>query len=331
MPTTNDNSSERLFRITWPVYKNYDIMQIENYIEYMEKKTQKPFPDAAYQLLRCQHETLDNTYVIFPTTDSIYESYNPVYDKPNAFFDLSKVIVKNQESDQTIPRVHENIIEWIRHYGLPCNTVMEVNSHALVDQVPTQVTTTERLLQGHFGHYAMLRQKFLALALDANRVSNIFNSHMNIAKKFLEPTWVIADPSMTLNREIAEKKYTTHSEVNQHLKSELKALFEQRINSYSTKVSLGLEFNEIPVEPYFKYEMVFNIPDLITALWYQFYMSITDVKNLGVCKECHHLFVQSRPNQKFCPSIYDPKKSDCKNKYNVRKSREGAQNKEAAE
>ncbi|MEW6171732.1 MAG: hypothetical protein AB1510_01495 [Bacillota bacterium] len=64
------------------------------------------------------------------------------------------------------------------------------------------------------------------------------------------------------------------------------------------------------------------VPDLLSAMWLQFYWFLTSEKTLNRCLECHSLFVPTRSNQQFCPPFRGQKQSSCANRYYVRQHRE---------
>ena len=83
--------------------------------------------------------------------------------------------------------------------------------------------------------------------------------------------------------------------------------------------------------PYRKLEPCWRVPDLLSAMWFQFYWFLTQNKSLNRCVECGSLFVPTRKNQKFCPPFPGQRQSSCANRYYVRRHREKTGRKFAGE
>jgi len=308
--TTKDGMSSPLFDISWPVFTNYSILPLKDYINFMENTKGIVLSIAAQKQLESKRENFDNTFVIFPTSNEIKRLYNPLTNTPNAFIDLSKI--------PNSKKLQSKILKWVNKHGLPYHGVKVTTSNAVVDDVHNHGSDIESLLVEQFGEYAMLQETFLALAFEANRVTQVFRSLSGtIDESTLYPLTAIIDRE----KPIDVSSYSSRSEVNAHIEEELISLLQKRMNGYSRQVVLSLGASQATNKLRSRFTMRFDIPDLLTALWYQFYTLLTDSTNLKVCKECNKLFISTRANHQYCPPLGKTTISPCRSKYNQRNFR----------
>jgi hypothetical protein len=317
--TTQEGEASDLFHLSWPVSADYGILPLEEYITYISVNTGKALTEEQSQLLRDKREKFGYTYAIFPKYQVEKTWYNPLNGTPNAFLDLAKIINYNTalletplRPTQKIKRIQSNILKWVCKNGLPYHSASNATSsgNAVVDDVLSHAKDIELFLEKHLGQYAMLQETFLALACEAHLTSKIFlESPERIDESKVYPLLAIIDRERPINIPDLHSRYHTRIEVATHIKKELLSLLEERINGYSCQVKLSLHKTNDERHPY---SMMFDIPDLLTALWYQFYTLVTNTSRLDRCKGCGQLFVQTRSNREWCTST-------CRVKFNKRK------------
>lgn len=322
-----DGQSSPLFHILWPVFRDYTVLPLEDYLSFMESKMGKSLSANDQKLLRDKREKLGYTYAIFPTSTEIKHSYDPLRQTPNAFLDLGKIINYNLEvaatplrPQQKIPKIQANILKWVNKHGLPYYSSKEANhsSRSTVDDVRRYASEIETFLEKRLGQYAMLQETFLALACEAHLVNRIFFSVQNtITESLVYALLPIIDRETPVDITTLEHGFSSRSALFAHVRNELLSLLQKRMNGYSRQVTLSLDIKpSSDAQP--KYFMKFDIPDLLTALWYQFYTLITDTSKVSTCKECGQLFVPNRANQKFCSPIGNTTISSCRSRHNKR-------------
>ena len=324
--THKDGHSSSLFRISWPVYQDYTILPLEEYLVFVEDKTRRTLSEDDKRLLKDKREKLGYTYAIFPTTTEIKHSYDPLK-KLNTFIDLGKIISYNLDiastplrPQQNLPKVQANILRWISKYGLPYHSTQQIShtSSTTIDDVRRYANEIEVFLEERLGQYAMLQETFLALACEAHLVNRIFLSAQDtINKSLVYALLPIIDRERPMDIPTLEQRFSSRDEVFAHVRNELLSLLQKRMNGYSRQVTLSLDIaSSNETGP--KYLMKFDIPDLLTALWYQFYTLVTDTSKVSTCKECGQLFVPTRTNQKFCSPLGNTTISSCRSRRNKR-------------
>jgi len=322
-----DNSNPRpFFRISCPVFKSYDIKSIPEYIAYMEKETGKRLTPDDRSFLECQVNSLEHTYIIFPTSTELDRQYNPIYDTPDVFYGLVKVAKKNIAKSEY---VQKNILEWVTQYGLPYHTAFNTPATPVPESATAKVllhaNPIERFLESKFGTIGILVSSFLSLTIDAEKTYVIYSDIFPVNQESLNSLYLATDPNVQLNRIEIERNPNihTHTDVSKDIRTKLTSLLEQRINGYSSAVTLSLETHSLSKEPYFQYSMVFNVPDLITAVWYQFYRIITETGNLRLCPDCNTFFANGRKGKTHCSTT-------CKGRVGQESSRKRAKEEAAS-
>lgn len=325
--THEDGHSRSLFRISWPVYQAYSILPLEEYLVFVEDKTGRTLSEDDSRLLKDKRAKLGYTYAIFPTTTEIKHSYDPLK-KPNTFIDLGKIISYNLDiastplrPQQKLPKIQANILKWISTYGLPYHSTQQIahTSSTTIDDVRRYANEIEVFLEERLGQYAMLQETFLALACEAYLVNRIFlASQDTINESLVYALLPIIDRENPIDIPSLEQHFSSRSDLFAYVRNELLSLLQKRLNGYSRQVTLSLDIkSSSDAQP--KYFMKFDIPDLLTALWYQFYTLITDTSKIKPCEECGELFVPTRTNQKYCSPIGNTTISACRSRRNKRR------------
>ena len=340
MSTLKDDVLGVEHQIDWPIYKDYAIIPLTDYISRMEHASGKELFPSTRSFLQKQFEKPEYIYVIFPTTADIRKTYNPIHTKEKdfnkgSFGALTKIntlLHANTDPTTRVKMVHKQILNWVNQYGLPFHTATPPDriSFSPAAQNLRRSYDVEKELENHWGCYAMLQTTFLCLAAEARIACSIVTPRssssfppMNFSDDALQNNVLISDPSLPVSRVGAERNHSSRKEAKSELEENLRKTFEQLILYYCSRVKLGLKFQEIQEingASSFQYERTFSVPDLLTAIWYNFYTELLVFKRLKVCQGCGGLFAQTRANQKYCPTTN--KVNPCKNKFNVGRSRQ---------
>ena len=344
MSTLKDDVLGVEYQIDWPIYKDYAIIPLTEYIRLMEHASGKELFPSTRSFLQKQFEKPEYIYVIFPTTADIRKTYNPIHTKQSnfkkgSFFTLTKItppihtmLKEGIDPTTRVKMVHKQILNWVNQYGLPFHTATPPDrmSFSPATQNLRRSYDVEKELEMRWGCYAMLNTTFLGLAAEARIACSIVTPRssssfppMDFSDDALQNNVLISDPSLPVSRIGAERNHSSRKEAKSELEENLRKTFEQLILYYCSRVKLGLKFQEIQEingASSFQYERTFSIPDLLTAIWYNFYTELLVFKRLKVCQGCGCLFAQTRANQKYCPT--SDTVNPCKNKFNVRRSRQ---------
>ena len=321
---TQDGRPKSLFNFSWRIFENYNILPIEDYIQHMETVTGVTFSDDDQRLLRDKKQKLGHTYVIFKTSNEFKEPPNNTR-TPDAFLKLCKIINYNFEvlnsplrpKKQGLKRIQSNILKWVNKYGLPYHSAFNLMTpnDTIIDDVRRSASEIEVFLEERFKHYGMLQETFLALAFEAYLANEIFNlKSESISENTVSKFIGIISRGNYIDISELQRGTWSRSELYARIREALTSLLEQRINGYSHRVSVLLECYKSTTPPHIQLGIKFEIPDLLTALWYQFITLVTDTGDLIPCKECGTLFFRQRSDREWCSNR-------CKTNHNQRERR----------
>lgn len=332
MKTSNYNYKNlpSLFTISCSVFSSYEIKSLEEYLSFVKETSGTELTPDDQRLLRDKREKLGTTYIIFPTSHQIIKKYNPLTETPNAFGDFRKITDYDKEHPLLPPQakkrlklIQKNILKWVTKHGLPyCSAMRTVTTHAIVDNARRHANEIELFLEEKLGRYAMLQETFLALACEANLADKFFQSEPgDITENTIHQYFAIFNKDNAADIDGLIKKHRSRTLFYTEIRNNLLTLLQKRINGHSKQITLSIDILDTRASAE-RFAIKFAIPDLLTALWYQFYTSHTNASMLRTCKECHQLFVPLKANQEYCPAPDKTLNSACKNRYNQRKFRE---------
>ena len=310
----------------WHRYTEYRLIALSELLRKIP--SQIPMPDP----LREECSIIHNELVITPAKGADRQKY-ALLDNPAIYSEL--INIWDDNGKYTIPR----LMSWLINYGLPCVSIGALDNTAATlspfraklnddgfsrtRDLLKQRLNVENWLISTVGTELMLLSTLKQLAQDLHYCVRLYlalkeqNDKMVIALVHGYETiddldkWIAACGKNPYEDAPRESIYRLAWDCFlKHLAGHI-----DRIAPRPVKVQ--------PLNP-FSAELCpeYKVPDLIAAVWLQFYWDITgDGVRYATCKECKKMFRITHRGQQFCTSGGSTVDSPCKKKWDTRQLR----------
>ena len=343
------NSLVKIDPLNWPVFEQYQIMSVGEYLERQDTKLLIKFKKRHPSFFEDIEENLGDTTLIVPgnklsENSAKLDSCNL---NVNFFFKFSHLY-----NPETLEYANDKaIVEWINFYGLPFKTATKLrvsifkdeSTQSDVDTVIGAYFSYEKALEEAFGTYVMFYENLLNLIEEA---STLFQAHKILKLKKPDITKLVTLATTLTNSgedsnflcDLQPSEYEKHQ---QALFTILTASFRTRMLGYLNKISpsfLALPSSEVlkklPPEqknnwlagtqkPLVTFLPSWRVPDLWTLMIILFYEYILSEEELRICDFCKKLFYAYDKRMIYCPPypLYSSDRSACLNAAKVRDKR----------
>lgn len=241
-------------------------------------------PNDAYKM-SFEEKPLNPQCFIQEDRSKGYRTYNP-REVTDIFFKFCAIA---QDAGGTEIGMEEAVLRWVREYGMLHDLKKELGNYAV------------------FKNKEETSKAFIPISMEyfTLQLKNA-NDALHIYSNFLDPD----NPDRLKWNEGNDESYDEIiiPDLNEYFDTYLKRV---RPCIRHDKNKKGDSLHRLKPD--------WIIPDLLTAIWWQFYEIITQGRNIQWCWFCGKPFtpnVSKRP-QKFCPNTRDGPRSDCANAYNV--------------
>lgn len=327
-------------KLTWPVYPDYEIINIYDYVGRKDSNAQAKLYKYMPNFDDCVNNLFDQ-FVIVPVGKNPSFNYEPLKYKTTIFSDIMKIFQQTDTQVSTDEVIANKALEFVKKYGLLYKTSRmstlkiqgDEGKHNGSDAYSADAWILEKNMELALGEYTMLMQNFIVLMEEAINLGKGYMAYAyNDFGEMFETFNVLASNNYEFVREqfFDEEVDFAKRDVNlmNNLKKYLPQILSERLAGYLKFISPALLVRYSEEEYYF--EPTWHVLDLWTVIIVQIYEYIAKNQTFKKCLFCGRLFASDSPKRKFCPvlmkvnghdNILENERSYCQNAYAVKKFR----------
>lgn len=310
-----DKNWIRDYRFIWPVYEYYEFVALCDVTEVSPGSIVDPedSPDE-YEFIR---STLDLNDTVIVPKGSVVREYQPLEETPNLFLEFAQIAEKGLE--------RSSILAWLKKYGLLYRSPPPLRLDPQMSNEYFTELGRNYYLTKTYGFTIATTTAFAQLAYLANQALKLYTAY-----KSQKPSVVHSAIQGFLPKSCVE--LIEHAPNREYLMYETLVQALHRITvMHLDFVSPQFDYVSVDSPPFFHFTPGFQVPNLLSAVWLQFYWHVTNHQELERCQACGMLFKPTRKGQKFCPHPFSEGRSTCANRYYVANHRARKQASEQAE